>query len=74
MSIGTFYNPFADPQDRTPVSHCSKCRREIYQEDPCYLYQGCVLCADCGDENYDSMETGRELELYFQKLYGGNHE
>ena len=74
MTIKAFYYPFSDPQDRPPVSHCSKCGCEIYREDICYLYQGFVLCADCGDENYDSLETGRELELYFQKLYGGNHE
>lgn len=71
MTIGTFYNPFADPQDRHPTSHCHKCGSEIYLEDDCYMHNALILCDRCGSEEYDIRTTGYELEQYYREMYGG---
>ena len=73
MTIGTFYNPFSDPQDREPVSHCSQCGAELYTEDVCYLCNSSILCERCvaDAEQYPEM-SGHELVAYFNNIYGGN--
>ena len=73
MTIGTFYNPFSDPQDREPVSHCSQCGAELYTEDICYLHNSSVLCERCVSAMDDFPEMrGYELEDYLGGIYGGN--
>ena len=73
MTIGTFYNPFSDRQDREPVSHCSQCGAELYMEDICYLNNSSVLCERCvsDTEQYTEMR-GLELDAYFNHIYGGH--
>ena len=72
MTIGTFYNPFADTQDRPPVTHCHRCGGEIYSEDDCYLSGSEVVCEQCGNnESSGRLTTGRVLDEYFKTLYGG---
>lgn len=72
MTIGTFYNPFSDPQDRDPVSHCALCGAELYSEDICYLVGDLVLCEQCitSADQYPELR-GFALDRYFRELYGG---
>lgn len=67
-------NPYRDPQQEPPISHCSHCRGEIYSEDECYLIGGQVVCSYCLEdfekEAHCSM-TGYELDTYLHHIYGG---
>lgn len=74
MTIGTFYNPFSDPQDRPPVTHCHRCGTEIYREDKCFMHNALILCENCGDPQWDCEETGYSIEQYYKELYGGHYE
>lgn len=67
-------NIYQDRQQEKPVSHCSHCMSEIYEEDECYLIGGQVICSSCLEdfekETMTSM-TGHDLNNYFNHLFGG---
>lgn len=70
-----FYYTSRDPQQRPPVSHCSSCGGEIYSMDDCELNGSRIYCEYCAKDDENSTRfTGRELENYFQKIYGGSNE
>ena len=36
-----------DAQDRTPVTHCEKCKGEIWRDEPIFKWDGKWVCLDC---------------------------